>query len=119
MHTTIEVTEKAVQAFPDIVSDCVISLGGGSTTGLGKAIAVPTRLPPSPMSSPPAGTGLWDFVRAAGAPMRPADLALQRDDLPRATAIAMKNKYWNPRPFDEAAILALLQAAWKGTRPAS
>jgi maleylacetate reductase len=40
MHTPVEVTEKALAAFRAAGADCVVSLGGGSTTGLGKAIAV-------------------------------------------------------------------------------
>lgn len=89
------------------------------TTAFNAAVVPDLLAPIADVFGPPAGSGLWDFARAAGAPMRLADLGLQRDDLPRAAAIAMKNRYWNPRPFDEAAILALLQAAWEGTRPAS
>src|SRR5271170_5481291 len=39
MHTPVEVTERALTAFAANRADCVVSLGGGSTTGLGKAIA--------------------------------------------------------------------------------
>ncbi|MFM7333090.1 MAG: iron-containing alcohol dehydrogenase, partial [Tabrizicola sp.] len=42
MHTPVEVTDEAVAAFRSAGADCVVSLGGGSTTGLGKAIAVRT-----------------------------------------------------------------------------
>lgn len=42
MHTPVEVTETAVEAFRASGADCVVSLGGGSTTGLGKAIATRT-----------------------------------------------------------------------------
>jgi maleylacetate reductase len=42
MHTPVEVTEKALAAFKTSGADCVVSLGGGSTTGLGKAIATRT-----------------------------------------------------------------------------
>jgi maleylacetate reductase len=45
MHTPVEVTETAMQAVADSGADCVVSLGGGSTTGLGKAIAYRTDLP--------------------------------------------------------------------------
>jgi maleylacetate reductase len=31
--------------------------------------------------------------------------------------IAAKNSYWNPRPFDRAALWTLLQEAWEGKRP--
>ena len=39
MHTPVEVTEKALEVFRNTGADCVVALGGGSTTGLGKAIA--------------------------------------------------------------------------------
>ena len=39
MHTPVEVTLRAVDAFKAAGADCVVSLGGGSTIGLGKAIA--------------------------------------------------------------------------------
>lgn len=44
MHTPVEVTEKALKVVRDTEADCVVSLGGGSTTGLGKAIAYRTDL---------------------------------------------------------------------------
>jgi maleylacetate reductase len=45
MHTPVEVTDRAMQALRDANSDCTIAIGGGSTTGLGKAIALRTDLP--------------------------------------------------------------------------
>ncbi len=39
MHTPVEVTTKALTAYNAVNADCVIAFGGGSTTGLGKAIA--------------------------------------------------------------------------------
>ena len=39
MHTPIEVTERALDAMRAAGADCTVALGGGSTTGLGKAIA--------------------------------------------------------------------------------
>ncbi len=44
MHTPVEVTEKALGAVRSADADCLISIGGGSTTGLGKAISVRTGL---------------------------------------------------------------------------
>ena len=44
MHTPVEVTERAVKAARDAAADVLVSLGGGSTTGLGKAIALRTDL---------------------------------------------------------------------------
>lgn len=45
MHTPIHVTEEALRYASDIVADCVVAFGGGSTTGLGKAISYRTGLP--------------------------------------------------------------------------
>ncbi len=45
MHTPVAVTEKAVAHALSVEADCLVSLGGGSTTGLGKAIAYRTDLP--------------------------------------------------------------------------
>lgn len=44
MHTPVEVTEQALAAAQAAGADMVVSLGGGSTTGLGKAIALRTDL---------------------------------------------------------------------------
>jgi maleylacetate reductase len=45
MHTPVEVTEDALRHVQEINADCLIAIGGGSTTGLGKAIAHRTGLP--------------------------------------------------------------------------
>jgi len=39
MHTPVEVTARAMAAFTAAEADCTVALGGGSTIGLGKAIA--------------------------------------------------------------------------------
>ena len=39
MHTPVEVTERAMAAYKAAGADCVVACGGGSTIGLGKAIA--------------------------------------------------------------------------------
>jgi alcohol dehydrogenase class IV len=44
MHTPVEVTEKALEVARSSGADCVISVGGGSTIGLGKAISFRTGL---------------------------------------------------------------------------
>ena len=44
MHTPTHITDKALQYVNDSGADCVISFGGGSTTGLGKAISIRTGL---------------------------------------------------------------------------
>lgn len=45
MHTPVEITERAMKVVGDLGADCTVALGGGSTTGLGKAIALRTDLP--------------------------------------------------------------------------
>jgi maleylacetate reductase len=45
MHTPTAITERALQAARNLRADCTVALGGGSTTGLGKAMALRTDLP--------------------------------------------------------------------------
>ncbi len=63
------------------------------------------------------GAALFDFAATLKAPARLRDLGLSEADLDRAAGIAVKNPYWNPRPFDREGIRALLQDAWEGRRP--
>ncbi len=45
MHTPVEVTEKALEVLRERRADCLVAVGGGSTTGLAKALAARTDLP--------------------------------------------------------------------------
>ncbi|MGL4235247.1 maleylacetate reductase [Tabrizicola sp.] len=45
MHTPTEVTESALAHLRALGADCLVAVGGGSTTGLGKALALRTDLP--------------------------------------------------------------------------
>ena len=45
MHTPTNVTDKALAYAKEQKADSVVSIGGGSTTGLGKAISIRTGLP--------------------------------------------------------------------------
>jgi maleylacetate reductase len=45
MHTPVDVTERAMTTVSELEVDGVVAIGGGSTTGLGKAIALRTDLP--------------------------------------------------------------------------
>jgi len=45
MHTPVEVTEEALAFYEEHDADCVVAIGGGSTTGLAKAIALRTDAP--------------------------------------------------------------------------
>jgi maleylacetate reductase len=45
MHTPVGVTGEALRRAADLRADGVVAVGGGSTVGLGKAIALRTGLP--------------------------------------------------------------------------
>jgi maleylacetate reductase len=45
MHTPNDVTDRALAHAQAINADCLVAVGGGSTTGLGKALALRTGLP--------------------------------------------------------------------------
>lgn len=45
MHTPVEITEDALRVVLDLKADGLVAVGGGSTTGLAKAIALRTDLP--------------------------------------------------------------------------
>lgn len=45
MHTPVEVTERALGVLREHSADCLVAVGGGSTTGLAKALALRTGLP--------------------------------------------------------------------------
>src|SRR3982750_4184719 len=45
MHVPIEVARKARTLADDLKADCALAIGGGSTIGLGKAIALESGLP--------------------------------------------------------------------------
>ncbi|KAL2209381.1 putative maleylacetate reductase [Sarocladium strictum] len=45
MHTPVEVTDEALKVAKNFKADSIVSIGGGSTIGLGKAISIRTGLP--------------------------------------------------------------------------
>jgi alcohol dehydrogenase class IV len=45
MHVPVEVAEDARRVARELGADCCVTVGGGSTTGLGKAIALTSMLP--------------------------------------------------------------------------
>ena len=45
MHTPVEITADALRVVDSLAVDCLVGIGGGSTTGLCKAIALRTDLP--------------------------------------------------------------------------
>jgi maleylacetate reductase len=64
-----------------------------------------------------AGAALHDFATRMGAPVALRDIGMKEEDLDRATEIATKNPYWNPRPVDSVLMRALLARAWAGEPP--
>src|SRR5688572_28989296 len=45
MHVPVEIAEDARRVARELGADCCVTVGGGSTTGLGKAIALTSTLP--------------------------------------------------------------------------
>jgi alcohol dehydrogenase class IV len=62
MHTPVEVTERAVAVYEEHGADCVVSVGGGSTTGLGKAIALRTDAPQLVIPTTYAGSEVTNLL---------------------------------------------------------
>lgn len=56
MHTPTDVTERALHQFISSGADCVVAIGGGSTIGLGKAIALHTDCPQIVVATTYAGS---------------------------------------------------------------
>src|SRR3546814_13162936 len=62
MHTPVDVTERALQEVVEARADCLITVGGGSTTGLGKALALRTGLPPIVVPTTYAGSEVTSLL---------------------------------------------------------
>jgi maleylacetate reductase len=58
MHTPVDVTEAALQVVRQRRADCTVAVGGGSTTGLGKAIALRANLAQIVVPTTYAGDGI-------------------------------------------------------------
>ena len=61
-HTPVEVTEKAVAYARSVGADSVLAIGGGSTIGLGKAIAARTGLPQLALPTTYAGSEMTPIL---------------------------------------------------------
>ncbi|RIY41290.1 maleylacetate reductase [Neopusillimonas maritima] len=64
-----------------------------------------------------AGQGLWELAKSINAPLALKDLGFKETDIEKATEIALKNPYWNPRPLEAEGLRALLRRAWAGDTP--
>lgn len=67
-----------------------------------------------------AAAGLFDLARDNGAVVALRDIGMRSTDLDKAADIAVRNPYWNPRPFgpqQRSEIRELLQRAYEGVRP--
>lgn len=64
-----------------------------------------------------AAIGLYDLGRAVGAPSALSELGFSVEDVERATEIATRNPYWNPRDVEANGIRRLLTDAQSGRRP--
>ncbi|MCB8877151.1 maleylacetate reductase [Acidisoma silvae] len=62
MHTPVEITEQALAVVRDKVVDGILSVGGGSTIGLGKAIALRTDLPQIAVPTTYAGSEMTPII---------------------------------------------------------
>ena len=56
MHTPVEVTAQALDVLKAAAADCVVAVGGGSTTGLAKALAARTGVPQVILATTYAGS---------------------------------------------------------------
>jgi maleylacetate reductase len=62
MHTPVEVTDEALAAASAAGADCLVALGGGSTIGLAKAIALRTDLPQIAIPTTYAGSEMTTIL---------------------------------------------------------
>jgi len=62
MHTPVEVTERALAIVRERAADGIIAVGGGSTTGLSKAIAARTGLPQIVLPTTYAGSEMTPIL---------------------------------------------------------
>lgn len=124
MHVPVEVAERARAAAADAGVDAILTVGGGSTTGLGKAVALTTGLPLVAVPTTYAGseaTDVWglteDGVKTTGTDRRVLPRAVVYDatlmtGLPVALSVASGlnalahcvDSLWAPRadPLDAA-----------------
>jgi maleylacetate reductase len=69
------------------------------------------------LGSGDAAMGVYRLAKENGAPTALKEIGMKADDLEKAADIASANPYWNPRPVERNAILALLHDAYEGVMP--
>ncbi|HVV21189.1 MAG TPA: maleylacetate reductase and hydroxyquinol 1,2-dioxygenase domain-containing protein [Pseudonocardiaceae bacterium] len=62
MHTPVDVTERALAVLRECGADCLVAVGGGSTTGLAKALALRTDLPQVVIATTYAGSEVTPVI---------------------------------------------------------
>jgi maleylacetate reductase len=62
MHTPVDTTETALRVMRDLRADGIVGIGGGSTTGLTKAIALRTGLPQLAIPTTYAGSEMTPIL---------------------------------------------------------
>jgi maleylacetate reductase len=83
MHTPVNETERALEYFREHKADGVVSLGGGSSTGLGKAIAFRTDCPQLVIPTSYAGSEMTNILgeTADGAKTTKRDSRIQPESV--------------------------------------
>ncbi|USX51841.1 maleylacetate reductase [Lentzea sp. HUAS12] len=81
MHTPVEVTERALASLREHGADCVVSVGGGSSTGLAKALSVRADVPQIIIPTTYAGSEVTQVLgeTASGLKETRRDAAIQPD----------------------------------------
>ncbi|MCG8922269.1 maleylacetate reductase [Lentzea sp. CC55] len=81
MHTPVEVTERALALLREHGADCVVSVGGGSSTGLSKALSVRAGVPQVVLPTTYAGSEVTPVLgeTASGRKKTRRDAAVQPD----------------------------------------
>ena len=69
------------------------------------------------LGSTSAASGLFELVRALKLPHSLREIGFQPEDIDKAAGLAMRNPYWNPRPFSQQDIRELLERAYVGDCP--
>ena len=64
-----------------------------------------------------APQAVFDLAKMNGARLALKDIGMKASDLDEACALALENRYPNPRPLERAGVRQLLQDAYEGVRP--